>query len=67
MNDLVKEKTKQRVVVLHNNLDLSHFIKNETPCNLLHEMSKIIQKYCFGEFPHHISSSVRQVVSISYL
>lgn len=27
---LVKDKTKQRTVVLHNNLDLSHFIKNES-------------------------------------
>lgn len=27
--DLVKEKTKQRIVVLHNNLDLSHYLKNE--------------------------------------
>lgn len=26
---LVQDKTKQRFVVLHNNLDLSHFIKNE--------------------------------------
>ncbi len=28
---LIKEKRKQRVVVLHNNLDLSHFIKNNKP------------------------------------
>lgn len=27
--NLVKDKTKQRHVVLHNNLDLSHFIKND--------------------------------------
>ncbi len=27
--DLVKDKKKQRFVVLHNNLDLSHFIKNK--------------------------------------
>lgn len=28
---LVKEKTKKRIVVLHNNLDLEHFLKNEKP------------------------------------
>lgn len=29
--DLVKEKRKQRLVVLHNHLDMSHFIKNRNP------------------------------------
>ena len=26
---IVKDKKKQRLVVLHNNLDLSHFLKNK--------------------------------------
>ena len=39
--DLVKEKTKQRVVVLHNNLDLSHFIKNENSYLLSWDKAKI--------------------------
>ena len=39
--DLVKEKTKQRVVVLHNNLDLSHFIKNENSYLISWDKAKI--------------------------
>ena len=39
--DLVKEKTKQRVVVLHNNLDLSHFFKNEQSYLISWDKSKI--------------------------
>ena len=38
---LVKEKTKQRLVVLHNNLDLSHFIKNKGSYLISWDKSKI--------------------------
>ena len=39
--DIVKTKRKQRFVVLHNNLDLSHFIKNKNYYLLNWEKSKI--------------------------
>lgn len=39
--ELVKEKTKQRVVVLHNNLELSHFLKNENNYLISWDKSKI--------------------------
>lgn len=39
--ELVKEKTKQRVVVLHNNLDLSHFLKNDSSYLISWDKSKI--------------------------
>lgn len=39
--ELIKDKTKQRVVVLHNNLDLSHFIKNEKSYLLSWNKAKI--------------------------
>lgn len=38
---LVKEKRKQRLVVLHNNLDLSHFIKNKNSYLISWNKSKI--------------------------
>ncbi|MEG2322643.1 MAG: hypothetical protein RSB71_04105 [Bacilli bacterium] len=38
---LVKDKTKQRSVVLHNNLDLSHFIKNEKAYLISWDKTKI--------------------------
>ncbi len=38
--NLVKEKTKKRVVVLHNNLDLSHFLKGEQGYFISWEKSK---------------------------
>ena len=38
---LVKEKRKQRLVVLHNNLDLSHFIKNRSSYLISWNKSKI--------------------------
>lgn len=39
--NIVKEKRKQRFVVLHNNLDLSHFIKNKNYYLLNWEKAKI--------------------------
>lgn len=39
--ELVKEKRKQRLVVLHNHLDLSHFIKNKNPYFISWEKAKI--------------------------
>ena len=39
--ELVKEKTKQRVVVLHNNLDLTHFLKDENNYLISWDKSKI--------------------------
>lgn len=39
--DIIKEKKKQRFVVLHNNLDLSHFIKNRDSFLINWEKSKI--------------------------
>ena len=39
--NLIKDKTKQRVVVLHNNLDLSHFIKNNNSYLISWDKSKI--------------------------
>ncbi len=39
--DIIKNKKKQRFVVLHNNLDLSHFIKNKDYYLLNWEKSKI--------------------------
>ena len=39
--DIMKEKKKQRFVVLHNNLDLSHFIKNKDSYLINWEKSKI--------------------------
>jgi len=39
--DLIKDKTKQRVVVLHNNLDLSHFIRNEKSYLISWDKTKI--------------------------
>lgn len=39
--NLIKDKTKQRVVVLHNNLDLSHFIKNDNSYLISWDKSKI--------------------------
>ena len=38
---IVKEKTKQRLVVLHNNLELSHFIVNEKKYLISWDKSKI--------------------------
>ena len=38
---LIKDKTKQRVVVLHNNLDLSHFIKNDNSYLISWDKAKI--------------------------
>lgn len=38
---IVKEKRKQRLVVLHNNLDLSHFIKNKSAYLISWNKSKI--------------------------
>lgn len=38
---IVKEKRKQRLVVLHNNLDLSHFIKNKSSYLISWGKSKI--------------------------
>ncbi|MBE6149466.1 MAG: hypothetical protein E7170_01930 [Firmicutes bacterium] len=38
---LVKDKTKERQVVLHNNLDLSHFIKNDKSYLINWKKSKI--------------------------
>ena len=38
---LIKDKTKQRTVVLHNNLDLTHFIENEKPYLINWKKSKI--------------------------
>lgn len=38
---LVKDKTKQRSVVLHNNLDLSHFIRNDKSYLISWDKSKI--------------------------
>lgn len=39
--ELIKEKRKQRLVVLHNNLELSHFIRNKTPYLISWDKSKI--------------------------
>ena len=39
--NLVKDKTKERQVVLHNNLDLSHFIKNDKSYLINWKKSKI--------------------------
>lgn len=39
--ELIKEKRKQRMVVLHNNLDLSHFIRNKTSYFLSWDKAKI--------------------------
>lgn len=39
--DIMKEKKKQRFVVLHNNLDLSHFIRNKESYLINWEKSKI--------------------------
>ena len=39
--ELIKDKIKQRVVVLHNNLDLSHFIRNEKSYLISWDKSKI--------------------------
>ena len=39
--ELVKEKTKQRVVVLHNNLDLSHFLKSDSSYLISWDKSRI--------------------------
>lgn len=39
--EIVKEKRKQRYVVLHNNLDLSHFIRNRNAYLISWEKSKI--------------------------
>lgn len=39
--EIVKEKRKQRYVVLHNNLDLSHFIRNKGAYLISWEKSKI--------------------------
>lgn len=39
--DLVKEKTKQRLVVLHNNLELEHFIENKKKYLISWDKSKI--------------------------
>lgn len=38
---LVKEKNKQRFVILHNNLDLNHYLKKEKPYLISWEKSKI--------------------------
>lgn len=38
---MVKEKRKQRLVVLHNNLDLTHFIKNKSSYLISWDKSKI--------------------------
>ncbi len=37
----VKDKNKKRLVVLHNNLDLSHFIRNDRPYLISWDKSKI--------------------------
>lgn len=37
----VKNKTKKRLVVLHNNLDLSHFIRNDKPYLISWDKSRI--------------------------
>ena len=39
--DIMKEKKKQRFVVIHNNLDLSHFIRNKDSYLINWEKSKI--------------------------
>ncbi len=39
--EIMKNKKKQRFVVLHNNLDLNHFIRNETPYLISWDKSKI--------------------------
>ncbi len=39
--ELVKDKRKQRVAVLHNNLDLNHFLKNERSYLISWDKSKI--------------------------
>lgn len=39
--ELIKDKTKQRVVVLHNNLDLSHFFKMDNSYLISWDKSKI--------------------------
>ena len=39
--ELIKNKRKQRVVVLHNNLDLSHFIRNKESFLISWNKSKI--------------------------
>ncbi len=39
--ELIKDKTKQRVVVLHNNLDLSHFLKTDSSYLISWDKSKI--------------------------
>ena len=38
---LVKEKRKQRLVVLHNNLDINHFIRNENAYLISWDKSKV--------------------------
>ena len=39
--DMIKDKTKQRVVVLHNNLDLSHFFKGQNSYLISWDRAKI--------------------------
>lgn len=39
--DLIKDKNKQRLVVLHNNLDLSHFLRTENSYLLSWDKAKI--------------------------
>ena len=39
--EMIKDKTKQRVVVLHNNLDLSHFFKKDTSYLISWDKAKI--------------------------
>lgn len=39
--EMVKDKTKQRQVVLHNNLDLSHFIRNKSSYLISWDKSKV--------------------------
>lgn len=38
---MVKDNTKERLVVLHNNLELDHFIKSDTPCLISWDKAKI--------------------------
>lgn len=39
--DLIKDKDKQRVVMIHNNLDISHYFKDDRPYLISWEHSKI--------------------------
>lgn len=57
--DSVKDETKYRVVVLHNNLDLSHFLRNQSSYLISWEKAKIdspifdlykLYKRCGNEF-----------------